>query len=345
MGINCGGIQRFQPGLTRTSPQKAKPKVALALRPLRFQGHEDQVIISKPTAQVVTPHIQTVIPNVRKFNPQDPDSVKYYQTLLLRAQSLARPEVSGRRVGAIAIGASGTAYLGFNREIKGGAPSDVIHAEAAAFAMAKANGEKGVVAMVQTLQPCGSCRQVLAEGGNPELPVHLLNPAAASGSQPVETMIIGALYPKSYSYGTTEKNIFKSPTLKLPPLPPGELEPLLRAAHQAAKQSYLPNPDRKAWSGLAAKTQDGDIFTGRVITVAGPNPSITPVQDLLIQMAMRHRNPDDLTEAVLIEPKDPDYSFYNNTKAVFERLAPQLQCNRVKLSVDTLSRPSKPSDH
>ncbi len=320
-----GAVQASMGSLTNSFGVKHERSSSTGHPLVCFQGVGDQLIISRP-------RIQTIIPNAPAFDPKSADSIQTYQKLLREAQSLARPDVSGRRVGAIAIGGSGTAYFGANIEIKGGAPSDVIHAEASAFALAKANGEARIVAMVQTLQPCGSCRQILAEGGNPKMPVHIVSPDGPATAKWVQTQTIEALYPYSYSYGTPSKNIFKPPVLQVPTLP-GQIphSELLLAARNAAQLSYLPNPFRKAWAGLAAQTGDGHIFTGRVITVAGPNPTITPIQDLLVQMTVSQRSPEELTEAVLVEPKDPDYSFYKGSKSVFKLISPGLKCQRMTL--------------
>ena len=151
-----------------------------------------------------------VVEDVPSWDVTCPDSLSFYANLLRKAQSFARPDVSGRRVGAIAIGESGNAYLGGNIEIRGGAPSDTIHAEVFALALAKVYGERGISQMVQTLQPCGSCRQVLAEVGNPDMALHVLEPDTVA----VLTFRMGDLFPFGYSYASPVMNLFIPPSLE-----------------------------------------------------------------------------------------------------------------------------------
>lgn len=269
-----------------------------------------------------------VVSNLPPFNAQDPQTVALYKTLLEKAQTFAQPQVSGRRVGALVIGQSGKAYLGANIEIKGGAPADTIHAEAFALTLARQHGEKGVQAMVQTLQPCGGCRQVMAEVGNTQMPVHVLD----LQTNAVRTETSGSLFPFGYSYGSPTMNIYNPPALKLAL---GQLNhkanPLDWAALKGAEQSYLPNPGRKSWAGLAARLKDGRQVIGNVTSISGPNPTITPMQDLMIRLASQGIPFSELSSVSLAEPKDADYSFYRGTAAMLEQLAPQATLSRIEI--------------
>jgi len=258
-----------------------------------------------------------VIENLPPYRPEHPTTVALYQELLIKAQAFASPAVSGRRVGAIAIGESGKAYLGANIEIKGCAPGDTIHAETFAIALARTHGETGLRAMVQTLQPCGSCRQILAETGSPTLSVHILNPDTAENTHER----IDNLFPRSYSYATAALNLFKHPPLALYHESP-DAPPLIESALHGARQCYLPNPGRKTWSGIAAQLKNGKVYTGGAITISGPNPTITPIQDLFIQLIAHGESLNDIEHVHMIEPRQPDYSFFRNSEAVLEKVAP-----------------------
>lgn len=254
------------------------------------------------------------------------DSVALYRELLGRAQQFASPQVSGRRVGAIAIGQSGTAYLGANIEIKGTAPSDTIHAEAFAVTLARHYGESGISAIVLTLQPCGSCRQILAEAGFPELTIIILNSETPAV---LHQETITSLFPLGYTYATQAQNLFCHPVLLLEAPTSSECQ-LLAQAFRKASQCYLPNPERKTWSGIAAQLSNGKVYTGSAITISGPNSTITPVQDLLIQLISHGESPDEIVTAHLIEPQEPDYSFFRNTEAVLEKIAPCATIHRTQ---------------
>lgn len=263
-----------------------------------------------------------VIESLPSYQPEHSETVELYKRLLIQAQAFASPVVSGRQVGAIAIGLSGRAYLGANIEIKGAAPSDTIHAETFAITLARSHGEKGLKAMVQTLQPCGSCRQILAEAGSPELSVHILDPQ--TGNYAEET--IENLFPRSYSYATALVNLFLHPELVIPQTEPGlcpDTFPLFNSALTSAKQGYQPHATRKTWSGLAARLKNGKVYTGSAITISGPNPTITPVQDLLIRLTAHGESASDIQHVHMIEPQQPDYSFFKNSEAVLEKIAPR----------------------
>lgn len=270
-----------------------------------------------------------VAENLPEYQAGHAETVEIYKKLLLKAQTFANPTVSGRRVGAIAIGLSGTAYLGANIEIKGGAPSDTIHAETFAVTLARSHGEKGLSAMVQTLQPCGSCRQILAEVGSPELSVHILDPKTGHHAQ--ET--ISNLFPRSYSYATALHNLFLHPELVIPEAEPAlcqEAFPLFNKALIGAKQCYQPHSTRKTWSGLAARLKNGKVYTGSAITISGPNPTITPIQDLLIRLTAHGERATDIQHVHMIEPRQPDYSFFRNSEAVLEKLAPRATIHKTQ---------------
>src|SRR5579884_2021033 len=83
--------------------------------------------------------------------------------MLPAAQKLARPPISNFRVGAIALGTSGTLYPGANIEIPGNPLNQTVHAEQAAIANAYAKRERGIKAIAVTDAPCGHCRQFLNE--------------------------------------------------------------------------------------------------------------------------------------------------------------------------------------
>lgn len=270
--------------------------------------------------------VPMAIQGLPPFSPSEPESLSVYRDLLEQAQQFAKPQVSRRRVGAIALGKSGTAYLGANIEIKGTAPSDTIHAEAFAITLARHFGETGITDIIQTLQPCGSCRQILAEVGSPSLNVIILN-----SQQPeiVQQETIGTLFPISYTYASETFNLFQHPELALEHSLLNTCE-LLQHAFVKANKCYLPNPGRKTWSGLAAQLKNGKVYTGSAITISGPNPTITPIQDLLIQLIAHGEHPEEIVTAHLIEPCEPDYSFFKNTEAVLAKIAPCATIHRTQ---------------
>src|SRR5437763_9308422 len=83
--------------------------------------------------------------------------------LIPQAQKYAIPPISNFFVGAVALGTTGSIYLGANFEFVGQALSFSVHGEQAATANAMAHGETGLQMLAVSAAPCGYCRQFLYE--------------------------------------------------------------------------------------------------------------------------------------------------------------------------------------
>ncbi len=299
------GVATICPGKHATKPGFLSPSRVTSLR-----------LGSQAATQTSSP---LVIEKPLPFVPDDPASMAYYAQLLTKAQAISQPAVTGRRVGIVAIGNSGRAYLGANIELKGAAPADTLHAEPFVLALARQHGETGIQRLIQSLQPCGPCRQIVREAGHGSLPVHILVPG-----QPMVTMTIDQLFPVGYSYATPEQNLFQSPAIAVShAIKPIRPQYLTRQARQAAGASYLPNPSRKTWSGLAVKLENGRVYTGTALTISGPNPTITPFQDLMVRLVSEGQSLSAIRQAVLVEPAFADYSFAANTQALLALVSPK----------------------
>jgi cytidine deaminase len=114
------------------------------------------------------------------------DVAAYLAEHLETAQSFARSPISGFRVGAVGLGASGRTYLGFNVEREGGPLHVTVHAEQTATALASARGDV-ITDLLTSAPPCGHCRQFLSRHA-PDIRLHPGPPsdlaAALPGAQP-----------------------------------------------------------------------------------------------------------------------------------------------------------------
>lgn len=100
------------------------------------------------------------------------------RALLPAAQGLARPPISGFRVGAVGRAVeTGDLILGANVEFPGGTSADTIHAEQFLFTRAHSLGVT-IGLMAVSARPCGHCRQFMNEfaGSNA---LTILDPRAA----------------------------------------------------------------------------------------------------------------------------------------------------------------------
>lgn len=208
-------------------------------------------------------------------------------------------------VGAIAIGQSGRFYFGANREFAGEPLNQAMHAEQSAISHAWLKGETKLIKMVINYSPCGHCRQFMNE----------LNEAT-------ELEILLPEQPKAKlhdylpnAFGPSDLNI--SARLLLP-VEHGlfhaneEKDPLIDAALSAMNKSHAPYS--KSPSGIAIRTKDNQIITGRYAENAAFNPSLAPLQVGLNLMNFLGYDAKDIKDVLLIERQNANISQHQNTQ-------------------------------
>ena len=231
------------------------------------------------------------VANLRRLRSAD----QFMMTLLDTAAALARPAISGFKVGAVAKGTSGTLYLGANLEFPGLALGASVHAEQAAVANAWAHGETRIDALAVTAMPCGHCRQFLLELDRGQL-VKIRTPDFE-----VEPLLGGLIVAW---FGPLDLGV-SVPLMQ--DAPHGlafedDAEPadaLVAAALAAADTSHAPYSG--AYAGVALATEDGRIETGRYAENAAFNPSLPPLQGALARLALTSTPFDAVVRAVLVE--------------------------------------------
>src|SRR5437660_4831628 len=152
-------------------------------------------------------------------------------SLIPQAQKYAIPPISNFFVGAVALGATGSIYLGANFEFAGQALSFSVHGEQAATANAVAHGETGMQMLAVSAAPCGYCRQFLYELTTastlqvlvPNTPPALLTDLIPDAFGPADLGVTAALM-SPQSHGMT--------------LSSGAGDPVVQAAPKAANTSY-----------------------------------------------------------------------------------------------------------
>lgn len=310
------------------------PRMAANIQPLPgraqavFKGVETDRFVRFGSSLQPTFVAPMVAENVPAFDAHDPKNVELYTNLMSKAQGFSQAVVSNYKVGVVLRGESGRAYLGTNIEIKGDNQWNTVHGEGFAVTQARAFGEDKVTDLFLSGPPCGHCRQMLFELGNPDLKLHILD--RASGN--IQSFTFGQLFPVPFdSTGAgAEKNVLKP---SITPIKAGlrHRSPLVLSAMQGAAESYLPKPGRKSWAGLAVQLKSGEIFNGGTITVSGANPTIQPIQTVLVKLTAAGKAFADIARAVLVEPRDPDYSSYQQTRAILKQVAPDARLQKVQL--------------
>jgi cytidine deaminase len=211
--------------------------------------------------------------------------------LLPKAAAYARAPVSNYRVGAVAMGLSGTLYLGANLEFAGCPIGFTVHAEQSAIANAWMSGERGVSALAVSSAPCGHCRQFLNELAT-AADLEILLPGLAA--RPLRDLLPDAFGPRNLgvSLGLMqhEAHALVISTTE---------DPVILAALAAANRSYAPYSG--ACAGVALRTRDGGIYSGAYAENAAFNPSLPAMQAALSQVNLAGRNWAEIEHAVLVQ--------------------------------------------
>lgn len=91
-------------------------------------------------------------------------------------------------------------------------------------------------------------------------------------------------------------------------------------AWEAAQASYAPYSHSS--SGVALRTQNGNVYSGSYLENAAFNPSVSPLQAALVSLVAKRENYDAIVEAVLVEHADAKVSQEVMTREILRRIAP-----------------------
>jgi len=210
------------------------------------------------------------------------------------AQLYAVTPISKFNVGAVAVGKSGALYFGANLEVSGQALSFTLHAEQAATSNAWLNGETGLDALAVSAAPCGYCRQFLYE----LIDASKLTIVLPDASQQPTQQLLTTYLPSAFGPADLGKTggLMQSENHGLTV---ASRDATVVKALEAANASY--SPYTCTFAGVALKTSDGSIFTGRYAENAAFNPSLSPLAAALSQLALSGHSVSDITEAVLVQ--------------------------------------------
>ncbi|MFT5196135.1 MAG: cytidine deaminase [Cellvibrionaceae bacterium] len=205
----------------------------------------------------------------------------------------ARAPISNYNVGSTVRGTTGNLYFGGNLEFPGLGLNMTVHGEQAAVVNAFLNGEKGIDALSVGGTPCGHCRQFLAEMNNPQLAI--IYPEGRS--KPLSEVLPNAFMPQALG----NKRGMLDPIDPEPQLTLDSDDELTNAALQMARQSYAPYS--KNWAGVAVRLSDGHVVSAPYLESVAFNPSLSPLQNVLVAMSVRQQPWQEIQAAVLVEQK------------------------------------------
>lgn len=231
--------------------------------------------------------------------------------LLDIAVRFARPEISSFRVGATALGASGSIYFGANQEFPGSQLVQTVHAEQAATINAYEHGERAISTLAVSAAPCGYCRQFLKElSFADELRVLINNPQGTSEIS-LEELLPHSFGPADLGF---EQGFFGNAENEIDQVVENELSEL---ALNAARRSYAPYT--QAFSGVAIETESR-IYAGPYIENAAFNPSVSPLQTALVNLALAGDAIESVGKILLVQRAESPIDHSANCRAFAKSL-------------------------
>ena len=239
--------------------------------------------------------------------------------LLPEAQALARPVMSGFRVGAVGreIG-TGALVFGANVEFGGAPATDTIHAEQFLFSRAYHRGANLDLVAVSA-RPCGHCRQFMAEFAGRERLI-ILDPSG-------DRLTLAELLPWSFTPADLgESGVDPRSGSPLQLQDGGDVSADLRAALEAAGgRAYAPYS--RAPSAVVLQLDDGAIVSGAAIENAAYNPGLPPLQAALINLIAAGRDYGSIRRAVIAAPADGAVDHASSTRRLLGSVAPLARCD------------------
>jgi cytidine deaminase len=246
-----------------------------------------------------------------------PDAVRLVMLGLLdAAAAIARPQISGYRVGAVGQLEGGGLVLGGNLEFPGASIHHTVHAEGFVALRSRAVGGAVTRLALSSARPCAHCRQVLAEfawAGR----LRIVDPAGHDRS-------LDDVYPWPFlpaALGMTGVPSQPSPETPEPalsdPALPDDVTAVLRAAGRLAHAPYT-----GSGAAIALRLGDGALVPGSVLECVAFNPTIGPLQDALVGLVAHGREPGEVEAAWLAVGRDAAVDHVHATRDLLAASAP-----------------------
>jgi cytidine deaminase len=208
------------------------------------------------------------------------------------AERWAHPPISHFRVGALALGGSGTLYCGANIEFEGLPLCETIHAEQAAILHAWLGGEASIDLLATSAAPCGFCRQFMVE--LPEPRPQIVMPGRPPAS--VDELLPAHFGPEQL--GRTPTALRAGPHA-LRVIGGDANDPLVAATLAAAQRASVPYSGTIAAVGL--ETGDGRCFAAATLESVAYNPTLGPAQAAVIALHLQGGRLAEVRRALLLE--------------------------------------------
>jgi cytidine deaminase len=208
------------------------------------------------------------------------------------AGAMARPPISGYRVGAVGIEAGGDLVLGANLEFPGSDLGTTIHAEGFVVLRVRRRAATLETLAVREAHPCAHCRQTLAESAAAD-ELAVIDPLGHELT--LEELYPWPFRPAALGVAGDSADAIPWPDLALIPGDvPGDVADLLREAGSRAHAPYSGVP-----SAAAVRLRDGRLLAAAAFESVAFNPSITALQAALVEVAAARATSGEIVEAWL----------------------------------------------
>jgi cytidine deaminase len=101
------------------------------------------------------------------------------------------------------------------------------------------------------------------------------------------------------------------------------LQELAPTALDAASYAYVPYT--KAYTGVAIRLENGDIYQGSTLESSAFNPTLPALQAALVHVVSNQASFSDIREVLLLEREDAAYSIVGITWNLIKALSPLAQ--------------------
>ena len=235
------------------------------------------------------------------------------------AGAMARPPISGYRVGAVGIeGETGALVLGANLEFPGADLGSTVHAEGFVALRARRRGATLETLAVREAHPCAHCRQTLAESAAAD-DLEIIDPLG-------HELRLAELYPWPFRPAALGVDGDRADAIAWPDLAfvagdvPGDVSDLLLEVGARAHAPYSDAP-----SAVVLQLRDGRFLAAAAFESVAFNPSITALQAALVELVAAHAEAEDIAGAWLARAPGRSIDPAPGFRALLSAVAPSAE--------------------
>jgi cytidine deaminase len=246
------------------------------------------------------------------------------------AARLARPMISGYRVGVVGLDDRGDLVLGANLEFPRADLGSTVHAEDFASLRARARGRRLAVLALSEARPCAHCRQTLAESIAAD-DLELIDPLGHA--RRLSEVYPWPFTPAALEIAGDDPRRAAWPRAELAADgPPSEISAALVDAVRRAHAPYSRCP-----SAVALRLVDGGALAAGCVESVSFNPTITATQAALVELAAMGLDGAAIEAAWLARVRGGAVDPEPGARALLRAVAPTVELTVVDVEVEGLA--------